>query len=162
MSSVRPPGFDPPPPLPAPPGIPPPAPAARGCWRTGLIGCGIAGLVILLGIVALFMYLRRNPQAITDYVMAQVESHYGPDVTEQDKAELRQAYAEYRQRLRENKADAEPMQHMRSVFVSTGPNNTINREQVHELTAAFRRASGAPAVPSLGTPAMVPSVTPSP
>ena len=149
MSSLPPPGsIPPPPPYGGPPGIPPPAAGPRGCWRVGLIGCGIVGLVVLLVIVCSFLYLRKNPETITDFVMSQVDSHYASDVTEQDKADLHAAYAAYRDRLKQGKASAEPLQRMRGMFVGGGSNNQITREQVHELTAAFREAASASTGPS--------------
>jgi hypothetical protein len=130
---------------------------------------------VLLVIVGSFLYIRRNPQAITDFVMGQVESHYASDVTEQDKADLRAAYAAYRERLKAGKASPEPLQRMRSIFVGGGSNNQITRDQVHDLTAAFREAAkgsssgpSATAVPitppaeSSGTPVPGLSVTRAP
>lgn len=110
----------------------------------GLIGCGVAGLVVLLAIVACVLYLRRNPQVITDLAMSQVDGHFASDVTDQEKKDLHEAYAAYRERLRSGKAASEPLERVRGVFVSTGPNNEISRAQVRELTAAFRRGAGLP------------------
>lgn len=181
MSSIPPPpppGYRPPPPPgypPPPPGIPPAQPAPRGCWRTGLVGCGIAGLALLLLIVAGFFYLRRNPQKITDFVMSQIESHYAPDVTPEDKRELREAYAAFREKMRSGmgtgRNSEEPFRRVQSVFMGTGSNNEITREQVHELTDSFRNAAGLPPLKrtplitppaSPVTPAPGPAATPSP
>lgn len=172
MSSIPPPppppGYRPPPPgyppgyPPPPPGIPPAQPAPRGCWRTGLVGCGIAGLALLLLVVAGFFYLRRNPQKITDFVMSQVESHYAPDVTAEDKRELREAYAAFREKMRTSarreRGSEEPFRRIQGVFMGTGSNNEITREQVHELTDAFRNAAGLP--PLKRTPLVTPPVSP--
>lgn len=156
MSSSVPPGYAPPP-----PGIPPPQPAGsggRGCWRVGLIGCGVAGLVVLLAIVVCFLYIRRNPQVVTDLVMSQVDSHFAPDVTDQEKKDLHEAYAAYRDNLRSGKATPEPLERVRGVFISTGSTNEISRAQVRELTAAFRRGAGLPPL----TPASTPDESPGP
>jgi hypothetical protein len=166
MSSAPPPGYVPPgyvPPgyVPPAPGIPPPSSGPRGCWRTGLIGCGIAALVVVLCGVAAMLYLRRNPNLFTDWAMKQVDAHMASDVTEQEKKDLHDAYAAYRDRMRAGTANPEALQRMQRVFMS-GSNNEITREQVRELTAAFRRAAGLPPLTPSGEPgqATTPSSSP--
>ncbi len=102
----------------------------------------MAGLALLLLIVGSILYIRRNPEAIADFVMTQVESHFASDVTDQDKADLRAAYASYRRKLKTGKASAEPLQRVRTVFMTGGSRNEISRDQVHDMTAAFRDAAG--------------------
>lgn len=164
MSSLPPDRPQAPPPFPAPgvpPGIPPPSARPSGCWRVGLVGCGIAGLALLLVIVGAILYVRRNPAAVADFAMSQVESHFAADVTDQDKADLRAAYAAYRERLRSGKASPEPLQRVKTVFLSGDKNNEITREQVHELTAAFREGANPASGPG-EAPLRGPYATPSP
>jgi aspartate oxidase len=128
-----------------------PAPASsrgpRGCWRVGLIGCGIAGLVVILCLVAAVLYVKRNPTMVTDWAMSQVDAHMASDVTDEDRRDLHNAYDAYRDKLKTGNASREGLDRVRSVFMA-GSNNEISREQVHELTAAFRRAAGLPPVPT--------------
>jgi hypothetical protein len=126
--------FQPPPP-------PDAAPTKQGCARTALIGCGIAAALLLLCVVGFFLYVRRNPGMMTDLMMRQIESHWGPDVTEQDKADLRAAYAEFRTALNERRVNTEGVQKLQFTL-SANRSNQINREQVHQLTRDFRAAAG--------------------
>ena len=147
MSSAPPPGYAAP--------IPPPVAPRSGCLKNGLIGCGVAALLVLICLIGGMLYLRRHPQAITDYVMKQIAGTYAPDVTEAEKADLRAAYATFRERMRQGTADTRSLERVRTVVLRGGPRSEISREQVRELTAAFREAVGAP-------PAGTPSVPPSP
>jgi hypothetical protein len=144
--------FQPPPP----PGA---APTKQGCARTALIGCGIAAALLLLCIVGFFLYVRRNPGMMTDLMMKQIESHWGPDVTEQDKTDLRAAYAEFRIALNERRVSPEGVQKLQSTL-SSNRSNQINREQVHQLTRDFRaaaRPSPSPAPGNTLSPSPVPT-----
>jgi hypothetical protein len=122
-----------------------------------LIGCGIVALLIAVCFIGLVIYVRQRPDALTDIVMKQVESHYAADVTAEEKQQLRDAYADFRTALREHRVDREPLNQMRATFVSSGSQSEVTREQVRSLTELFRRtAGGSPAPP---TPAIL---TPSP
>ena len=140
------------PPVPPAP-IEPPA-AGRGWGKKLLIGCGVVALVVAACLLALILYLRQRPEAVTDVVMNQVESHYAPDVTAREKEDLRAAYAGFRSALKEHRISREPLDRMRTTLVSSGAQNEISRAQVRELTELFRRYSGsepgssAPPVPS--------------
>lgn len=129
-----------------PPTIPPPAPIEpapprRGCARTALIGCGAAALLVVLCLVGFMIYVQKRPTAITDFMMRQIESNYASDVTEVEKAELRAAYAEFRQAVETKRAEREPLERVRRIltFNRTGE---VSREQVRELTEVFREAAG--------------------
>jgi hypothetical protein len=147
--------FQPPPP-------PDAAPTKQGCARTALIGCGIASALLLLCIVGFFLYMRRNPSLMTDLMMRQIESHFGPDVTEQDKADLRAAYAEFRTALNQGRVNREGVQKLQFTL-STNRSNQINREQVLQLTRDFRAAANPASIPSPGqtrSPYPVPTSSP--
>jgi hypothetical protein len=100
-------------------------------------------LVCILGFLAFVLYVRRHPTMVTDWAMSQIDSHMASDVTEQDRKDLHEAYAAYAERLRAGNANTEAMDRVRRVFM-TGSNNEISRDQVHELTNAFRRSAGLP------------------
>jgi hypothetical protein len=149
---------------PVPPVPPAPAPIeprrSGGVWRKVFIGCGIVALLVVVCFVGLILYLKQRPEAITDVVMNQVESHYASDVTPQDKEELRSAYRDLRKALQEHRVSREPLDRMRTTLIS-GPQNQISREQVRELAATFRRATGGAAAAPANTPSPA-SATPSP
>jgi hypothetical protein len=146
---------------PVPPAPIEPAASGRGWGKKLLIGCGVVALVVAACLLALILYLRQRPEAVTDVVMNQVESHYAPDVTAREKQDLRAAYAGFRSALKEHRVSREPLDRMRSTLVVSGSQNEVSREQVRQLTELFRRSSGSPAEP--GPPATpVPSPRPSP
>jgi hypothetical protein len=147
--------FQPPPP-------PDAAPPKQGCARTALIGCGIAAALLLLCLVGFFLYVRRNPGMMTDLMMKQIESHWGPDVTEQDKADLRAAYAEFRTALNERRVNREGVQKLQFTL-SANRSNQINREQVQQLARDFRSAARSSPSPGPGhtiSPSPAPTVSP--
>jgi len=148
-----------------PPAVPPPEapPAGRsGCARAAFIGCGALALVLLAVVVGLFLYVRRNPTVLTDLMMNQVQSHYAADVTEEDKKDLRAAYQEFRAAVAENRVNREAVRRVQVTF-SGSRSSTVDREQVHTLTRAFREAAArpasAPAAPP-GSPSPEPHPTP--
>jgi hypothetical protein len=113
----------------------------------------------LIGLIA---YVRQRPDALTDMVMKQVESHYAADVTAEDKEQLHSAYADFRTALREHRVSREPLDRMRTTLVSSGSQSEVTRQQVKDLTELFRKAAGgaspAPSPQPLRTPS--PRATP--
>lgn len=134
---------------PLPPDTPPGGP--RGCWRTGLIGCGIAGLLVLICIVGSCLYLRRNPQAMTDFFMARVDSALASDVTDQERADLHTAYSAYRERLRTSGPQRRSLDQIQTILLRNRA-GSISREQVRQLTAVFREGAGLPPATPAPTP----------
>jgi len=127
-----------------PPAAPPPiqpVPPRSGCGKRVLVGCGIAALAVAALCLGLILYVRSKPQVITDFVMRQVESHYASDVTETDKRELRDAYAEFRKALVDGRVRKEPLERMRTTLM-TGGGSDINHEQVREMIRLFRDKGG--------------------
>ena len=134
------------------------------------MGCGILGVLVLIGFIGAVVYIRSHPEAFTDFLMNRIESAFAPDVTEQDKADLRAAYAAYRDKLKTKSVNSRSLDRVRVVLTRGG--SSIGRDQVHELTAAFREAAGerdqgVPAVVitppgpfSSGTPGPLASPTP--
>src|SRR5580765_1279129 len=132
-----------PPVMPPPPGPPP----RSGCGKKVLIGCGAAALAFVVLCIGLVLYVRSKPQVITDFVMRQVATHYASDVTDTDKRELRDAYAEFRKTLVEGRGRKEPLERMRTTLM-TGGSGEINHEQVREMIRLFReKADTTPSSP---------------
>jgi hypothetical protein len=130
--------------------VPPPVqpgPPRSGCGKKVLIGCGVAALACAALFLAFILYVRSKPQVITDFVMRQVESHYASDVTDTDRRELREAYAEFRKALVEGRVRKEPLERMRTTLM-TGGSGEVNHEQVREMIRLFRDKGGsAPSSP---------------
>ena len=111
--------------------------------------------ILAIGFLGFILYMRRNPERMTDLMMRQVESNYASDVTPQEKEELRSAYAEFRKVLVSGHADSRWLADMRSTVLSAGPTSPVTREQVRSLTDIFRR--GAVLTPSVApTAAAIP------
>ena len=118
---------------PAPPGSVP----NRGCWKTALLGCGGAAILLVAALVGIFVYLSKNPTALTDLLLERVRAGYAADVTSEDKAELDAAYADFRRELEAKRIAREDIEKLRDT-VKMG--RDVGREEVHELTHVFREA----------------------
>jgi uncharacterized membrane protein len=131
--------------------------------RNILVGCGVVAVLAVGAFAAFVYYVRSNPASITDLMMKQIESHYGPDVTADQKRDLRAAYADFRKAITEHRVRPEAAQKIQVTF-SSGSSRELTAEQVRELAAEFRQAAAtgretAPATPPAAT---LPSATPSP
>ena len=141
-----------------------PARRPGGCARGALIGCGSAAILVLLLFGAFTIYVRRKPEALTDLLVRQIESNFAKDVTEQEKADLHSAYADFRVALKERRVGQEPLDRLRAV-ATAGMSGPVGPDQVRELAASFRKASSSGARSSDGgasgsAPAPVLSPTP--
>jgi hypothetical protein len=152
---------------PPPPGVslPPPSiePSRRpgGCARGSLVGCGVAGLLVLILLALFLAYVRRKPETVTDLMMGQIERNLAPDVTSEEKERLKAAYASFRSSLRQRRASPEPVDRMRTIL-SEATRGPIARGQVRELTAALEGGSAASAPPAGATAVPIPTPAPSP
>ena len=149
---------------PAPAGLP----AKSGCWRGALLGCGGAAVLVVICLVVLGIYVRKNPESVTDMLMERIRDRFASDVTSEDKADLDRAYAEFRAALVGGRVRREDLDRVRST-VSLG--REVSRDDVHELARVFREAagtargakdseSGTPAAPMESTPAIVATPVP--
>jgi hypothetical protein len=103
--------------------LPPPIDSAPkgGCWKVGVIGCGAAAVVVVLLIIAAFLYFSRRPETMFDIMMSAVEANFAPDVTEEDKRELREAYT--RQGASAGSESGHPHPQRRADLARQGPPN---------------------------------------
>jgi hypothetical protein len=142
---------------PAPGGLP----ANRGCWKGALLGCGAVAILLVVVFVAIGIYVQNRPAAVTDLLMERIRSGYAPDVTEEDKSSLEDAYADFREALEARRVAKEDVEDVRDA-VKLG--REVSRSEVHELTRVFRRAAGSGGAPagSPGAVSPVPAVTSAP
>ncbi len=98
----------------------------------------VAALIAIV-LIGAMVYLRRHPEQMTDFLMKQVESNFAPDVTAQEKEDLRAAYAAFRPSLVDGTASRGSLEDMRAILLSRGMRGAVSREQVHDLTELFRR-----------------------
>lgn len=120
-----------------------PGPPPGGCLRGGLIGCGAAALLVLLLLGGSLAYVRRHPEALTDWMMKRVESGYAPEVTAAEKERLETAYGRFRARLQEHRVPRADLEQLRRILSSTAM-GSFSREEVRELTELFERAAAPP------------------
>lgn len=112
------------------------------------MGCGVAALVALIGFVAFFLYVQKRPTAITDFLMRQIESSYASDVTEPEKEALRAAYADFSRAVEADRMNERGLERVQSSVGAAARSSRVSREQVRELTEAFRAAAGGSAPPA--------------
>jgi hypothetical protein len=151
-------------PTPGPPAAPAPVepgPPRGGCGRGALIGCGVALLLVIVCLAVFVFYARRKPEVFTDLMMSQVERHYAPDVTAEEKDRLRSAYARFRRRLEARQVSSEPLERLRTIL-SVPAAQGVSREKVRELTEVFEAAAAGLAVTPPGRPEPVPTFSPTP
>jgi hypothetical protein len=88
-------------------------------------------------------------------MMTAVEANLAPEVTDEDRRELRAAYAEFRQALKEKRVDRRELENLNRVLrIRSG--EPISRDRVHQMTEFFRRAArSAPAPATSPTPILV-------
>ena len=139
-----------------------PAAGGSGWGKKILVGCGVIALILATCLVGVILYLRQHPETATDFVMKQVEANFAADVTSREKEELRAAYAEFREALKQHRVAREPLEGMRSRLMVRGSNNEVTREQVRDLTALFRQASGSMAAPGTSAAPLPSSPSPRP
>lgn len=124
----------------APPIEPAPGfPANRGCWKGALLGCGAVAILLVLAFVGIGIYVQNRPAAVTDLLMERIRSGYAPDVTEDDKSALEDAYADFREALEARRVEKGDVERVRDAVKLGGE---VDRAEVHELTRVFRQAAG--------------------
>jgi len=133
-------------------------PARGGCLRVALIGCGGIALLCVLAFVGLMLYGKKNPGVFIDFAMTQIESNYGPDVTEEDKKDLRAAVADFKEALRAHRVRENGNTGWSRSFDFRGRRGKLSHDDVRQLIQGFRDAilpgpSSTPAAPPATVPA---------
>jgi hypothetical protein len=138
------------------------APAAKGgCLRAGLIGCGAVALILVLAFVGVVLYAKKNPTFMVDFAMSQIESNFGPDVTETDKLELKTAVADFKAAIRSGKVGSDRSSGLQRSFNMRGRSSSgkLSHEDVQDLIRTFKEAAGREPAP---VPTFAPAPSPSP
>ena len=129
--------------------------------RTGLIGCGIIALLCILIGVGGVLYVKKNPGAVLDWAMGSIEKKYGPDVTEEDKKELRAAVADLKEAMRNGTVRSN-----RSVgfqrFSPKSGSGKLTHEDVQDIIRAFRESLGPVPGGAAPLPTLAPIAVPTP
>lgn len=101
-------------------------------------------MLCVAALIAVGVWVQKHPEKVTDLLVDNIRDRYASDVTEQDKADLDAAYAEFRQALVARRVRDEDMERVRRTVKLQGE---VRRDEVLELTRVFREAVRAP-VPS--------------
>lgn len=144
--------------------IPPLAepPARGGCLRAALIGCGAVALLLILALVGVVLYAKKNPGLFLDVAMRQIEKGYGPDVTEADKQELRAAVAEFKEAIASGRISGDRSAGWQRSFTVRGGSSSSGKfthQDVQDLIRSFKEAVGEKPAPG---PTLTPAPRPSP
>jgi hypothetical protein len=124
-------------------------PANRGCWKGALYGCGAVAVCIVVVLVGLGIYVQKKPGAVTDLLMERIRDRYASDVTEQDKADLEAAYADFRAALEAKRVRRDDLDRVRAT-IRLG--REVGHAEVVELTQIFRESAGTSPPPVAATP----------
>ena len=123
-----------------------------------LIGCGGIALLCVLAFVGLVLYSKRNPGLFLDFAMGQVERNFGPDVTDQDKKDLRDAVADLKEAIRTNRVRRDGGTGWSRSFNFRGSRSEkVSHDDVRDIIRSFREAilpppGAAPAAPPAAVP----------
>jgi hypothetical protein len=143
---------DPQAPLPPLPPLPEPfAPAPRplkapGCGRGPLVGCGVVIALVGIGAVAAALNFNRMLMWGLRRIEGQVEAKLPADLSAQERARFKAAFADFYRTIQEGKVDPSAVQSLQSELfaLSTDIDRGLTREQVLRLTEAVERAAGKP------------------
>lgn len=142
-----------PPVPPVPPGnapFNPGAPAARpgpGCSKPLLIGCGAFGLLIGIAVVFFFYSVSKNPGRFLSWSLNQMENavtaQIPPDVTAEEREELKAAFAAVRRKVEAGQISPERLQSINyKVLELSRKEGGMKRQDVLELTAMLEGLAG--------------------
>jgi hypothetical protein len=129
--------------------------------RTGLIGCGIIALLCLLIGVGGVLYVKKNPGALLDFAVGSIEKNSGPDVTEEDKKELRAVVAEVKEAIRSGRMRSDRNMGWQRSFSRSG-SRKLTHEDVQEIIRAFRESIGPLPGGAAPPPTLAPISVPTP
>jgi hypothetical protein len=125
-------------------------PEKGGCMRAGLIGCGIVALLCVLIFVGGVLFVRKNPGALLDFAVKGIESNYGPDVTDEDRKELRAAVEDLKEAIRSNRLRDDRSMGFQRSFRMGNRSSKLTHVDVQEIIRGFREAAGKPGLPAGG------------
>jgi hypothetical protein len=103
----------------------------------------VAALLVLVLLGGSLAYVRRHPEALTDWMMKRVESGYAPEVTAAEKERLETAYGKFRVRLQERRVPRADLDRLRSILSSTAM-GSFSHDDVRGLTELFERGPAPP------------------
>ena len=101
-------------------------------------------MLCVAALIAVGVWVQKHPEKVTDLLVDNIRDRYASDVTEQDKADLDAAYADFRQALVARRVRDEDMERVRRTVKLQGE---VRRDEVLELTRVVREAVRQP-VPS--------------
>lgn len=134
--------------LPPQPSVPfgtaPTEPAAGGCSRVGLIGCGV--VILLLGAAALVFLFKAGDLfgwALTQFE-TEITEALPEDCTETERQRLSEAFTAAAEAVRSGDFDPSALQALQSKLRESllDEDHSLTREQVRELTLILEEVAG--------------------
>lgn len=124
----------------------------RGCGKGAVIGCGLAGcLVLVLMFVGGAMLMRGGMGRILDFALAQLDkeavSMMSSDVTPQQRAEFQNELALFRRNAREKRVELAQIQPILQQLSETSGDNVLTPNEVTALIDAMREANSRATAP---------------
>lgn len=127
-----------------------------GCGRPVLIGCGL--VVVLLGLL-LLGFLWKAPDLMPalfrwslDQFEQQVSANLPPDLSEEERQRLADAFDAAASAVEDGSADAAGLQRLQGKLLETARAGRLTREQVLDLTEALESVAGDRAPPPVREP----------
>jgi hypothetical protein len=123
-------------------GVPVPAPdtPARGCLKTGVIGCGSAILAVLLLLSVAGLVVSSNPARLRavlagafDVFEGSILSHCDASVTEADREEFGRAYSRFRAAWLAGRIDSRSTEEFRKRMVDELQRDRFKKEDLRSL-----------------------------
>lgn len=125
-----------------PPIVFPPPPDAKksGVLKWGLIGCAGASVIVIAGLV----FLMTHARSITGWALAKLEETVltgcAPDVTAEEKTELRTAFQRFRRAAAEDKATPEQVEEIQRKVTAALRDGRVTPAEIRDLTAELKKA----------------------
>jgi hypothetical protein len=125
-------------------GTAPTEPVAGGCSRLGLIGCGVA--ILLLGVAAVVFLFKAGD--LFGWALSQFEIEITralpEDCTESERQRLREGFAGAAEAVRSGEFDPSALQSLQGKLRESllDEDQTLTREQVLELTMVLEEVAG--------------------
>ncbi|MEO6324823.1 MAG: hypothetical protein ABIT01_18370 [Thermoanaerobaculia bacterium] len=119
--------------------MPPPAIPDRtrsGCMKWGLVGCAGLSVIIIVGLI--FIGTKGMDWALGK-IQEQILVSATPEVTAEQKAEFRAAYAPFIAKAKKGGIPVEKMSAFRSKMMSTLADSKVTPEELTELTGELKQ-----------------------
>ena len=121
-----------------PPSIAPERPRS-GCMKWGLVGCAGLSVIIIIGLI----FVGTRAGSMLDWALAKVQDQIlatcTPEVTVEQKAEFKAAYAPFIAKAKKGGIPAEKMSAFRSRMMAALSDSRVTPEEITDLTSGLKQ-----------------------